>query len=49
MVFIGLAGAIVAGLIVDLTKRFDEVAKTMFPIALICFIWFVEVTSQYSV
>lgn len=43
MVFIGLGGAFVTGLVIDLTKRFDEVAKVIFPIAMICFIWFVEV------
>ena len=43
MVFTGLPGAIVTGVIIDLTKKFEEVAKVMFPIALICFIWFVEV------
>lgn len=47
MVFIGLVGAFVVGVIIDVTKKFEEVAKVMFAIALICFIWFVEVNYQH--
>ena len=43
MVFVGLAGAFVAGVIIDLTKKFEEIAKVMYAIAMICFIWFAEV------
>ena len=43
MVFVGLVGAFVAGVIIDLTKKFEEIAKVMYAIAMICFIWFAEV------
>ncbi|XP_065919337.1 solute carrier family 49 member A3-like isoform X2 [Dysidea avara] len=45
LVFVGLVGAFVSGVIIDVTKNFEGVAKVMCAFALICFIWFLEVFS----
>ena len=41
--FVGLVGAFVSGVLIDVTKNFEGVAKVMCAFALICFIWFLEV------
>ena len=43
MIFAGLIGATIAGLIIDYTKKYKEVAVVTLSIALLCFIWFTEV------
>ena len=46
--FVGLVGAFVSGVIIDVTKNFEGVAKVMCAFALICFIWFLEVRISFS-
>ena len=43
MIFTGLIGATIAGLIIDYTKKYKEVAVVSVGLALLCFIWFMEV------
>ena len=44
MIFSGLIGATCAGLIVDHFKIFKEVAVVCFSVAVLCLVWFVEVS-----
>ena len=44
MVFCGLIGATIAGLVIDHTKLFKEVAVVSLGSALLCFVWFFEVS-----
>ena len=46
MVFCGLIGATIAGLVIDFTKLFKEVAVVALGFALLCFVWFFEVRSS---
>ena len=48
MIFCGLLGATCGGLIIDHFKLFKEVAVVSFSLALLCLIWFVEVSSVLS-
>lgn len=43
MIFCGLVGATLAGLLIDFTKKFKEVAVCSLSLALLCLIWFTEV------
>ena len=43
MIFCGLAGAMVAGFIIDYTKKFKETGVAFLTLATLCIIWFVEV------
>ena len=44
MIFLGLVGATIAGLIIDYTKKFKEVAVITLAMAILCLIWFMEVS-----
>ena len=44
MIFLGLVGATIAGLIIDYTKKFKEVAVISLAMAILCLIWFMEVS-----
>ena len=44
MIFLGLIGATIAGLIADYTKKFKEIAVFTFAMAIFCMIWFMEVS-----
>ena len=44
MVFCGLVGATIAGLLIDYTKKFKEIAVVTLSLAILCLIWFTEVT-----
>ena len=41
-----MTGAIIASLILDYTKLFKEVGVISFGLAVLCFVWFVEVRSE---
>ncbi len=45
MIFSGMLGAVVGGLILDYTKLFKEVAVVAYFLAILAFIWFYEVSS----
>ena len=44
MVFCGLVGATIAGLVIDYTKLYKEVAVVTLACATFCFAWFFEVS-----
>lgn len=48
MVFCGLIGATIAGLVIDFTKLFKEVAVVALGFALLCFVWFFEVSRLHD-
>ena len=43
MIFCGLVGATIAGLLIDYTKRFKEITVVTLSLAILCLIWFTEV------
>lgn len=43
MIFSGLGGATVAGLLIDYTKKFKEIGVVSLTLATLSLIWFVEV------
>ena len=43
MIFSGMIGAFLAGLVIDFTKAFKEVAVVSYSLAILAFIWFYEV------
>ena len=43
MIFCGLVGATLAGLLIDYTKLFKDIAVVSLGFALLSFIWFTEV------
>lgn len=45
MIFSGMVGAVLAGLVLDYTKLFKEVAVVAYTLAILSFIWFYEVSS----
>ena len=45
MIFCGLVGATVAGLLIDYTKWFKEIAAVSLCFAILCLIWFTEVST----
>lgn len=44
MIFCGLIGATIAGLLIDYTKRFKEITVVSLSMAILCLIWFMEVS-----
>ena len=44
MIFCGLVGATIAGLFIDYTKLFKDVAVVAFGFAILCLVWFTEVS-----
>lgn len=48
MIFCGLVGATCGGFIIDHFKLFKEVAVVSFSLALLCLIWFVEVSGHLT-
>ena len=44
MIFCGLIGATIAGLLIDYTKRFKEITIVSLSMAILCLIWFMEVS-----
>ena len=52
MIFCGLVGATIAGLLIDYTKKFKEITVITLSLAILCLIWFMEVSikagSQYD-
>ena len=44
MIFLGLIGSTIAGLIADYTKKFKEIAVFTLAMAILCMIWFMEVS-----
>jgi hypothetical protein len=44
MIFCGLVGATIAGLLIDYTKKFKEITVVTLALAILCLIWFTEVT-----
>ena len=46
MIFMGMVGAFVASLILDFTRRYEEVAKVTLAFAILCLIWFLEVFNR---
>ena len=44
MIFCGMVGATIAGLLIDYTKKFKEIAVVSFSVAILCLIWFMEVS-----
>eukprot|EP00731_Ephydatia_muelleri_P020332 Em0013g59a len=47
-IFVGVTGAIIASLILDYTKLFKEVGVISFGLAVLCFVWFIEVSRLYD-
>ncbi len=45
MIFSGLLGGLVSGLVIDNTKKFKETGVVCLTLALLCLIWFVEVST----
>lgn len=43
MIFCGLIGATIAGVVIDYTKKYKEVAVVTLSLAMLCFVWFTEV------
>ena len=43
MIFAGLTGATIAGFILDHTKKFKDVGVVSLGLAVLCFIWLMEV------
>ena len=43
MIFCGLIGATIAGLLIDYTKRFKEIAVVSLSMTILGLIWFTEV------
>ena len=43
MIFCGLIGAVIAGVILDFTKRFKETGVISLTLAAFSIIWFIEV------
>ena len=44
MIFLGMLGAVVGGLILDYSKLFKEFAVLSYTMAIFSFIWFYEVS-----
>lgn len=43
MIFCGMVGATIAGLLIDYTKKFKEITVISLSMAILCYIWFMEV------
>ena len=48
MIFCGLVGATIAGLLIDYTKRFKEITVITLSFAILCLIWFMEVRYEWQ-
>ena len=48
MIFCGLVGATIAGLLIDYTKKFKEITVVTLSMAILCLIWFMEVSDPVS-
>ena len=46
MIFCGLVGATLAGLLIDFTKLFKEVAVVSLGLGILSFVWFTEVSTH---
>ena len=46
MIFFGLVGATLAGIIIDYTKLFKEVSVVSIAFAVLSFVWFMQVKSE---
>ena len=46
MVFCGMVGATIAGVLIDYTKRFKEITVVTLSLAILCMIWFMEVSKS---
>ena len=49
MIFCGLVGATIAGIIIDYTKKFKEVSVISVAFSVLCFVWFMEVGNNVRV
>ena len=43
MIFCGMVGATIAGVLIDYTKRFKDITVVTLALAILCMIWFMEV------
>lgn len=48
MIFSGMIGATLGGIILDFSKLFKEVAVVSYSLAILSFIWFYEVSGLYG-
>lgn len=46
MLFCGLIGAFIAGVVLDCTKRYDEVAKIALAFSVLSMVWFLQVFNR---
>lgn len=46
MIFCGLVGAFVAGVLQDCTKRYDEIAKIALALSTLSLVWFLQVFNR---
>ena len=46
MIFCGLVGATLAGLLIDFTKLFKDVAVVSLGLGILSFVWFTEVSTR---
>ena len=49
MIFCGLVGATIAGVIIDYTKKYKETAVISVAFSVLCFVWFMEVGTNLCV
>ena len=48
MIFCGLVGATIAGVLIDYTKKFKEITVVTLFLAILCLIWFMEVSTRHA-
>lgn len=48
LIFCGLIGATLAGLLIDRTKKFKEIGIASYTCGVIIFIWFIEVRLEHT-
>ena len=46
MIFCGMVGATIAGLIIDYTKRYKDITVVTLGVAILCMVWFMEVSDS---
>ena len=46
MIFCGLVGGLVAGILLDYTKRYDEIAKIALALSTLSMVWFLQVFNR---
>ena len=49
MIFSGVAGAIVISFVLDYTKKYKELGVVSLGLAVLCFLWFFEVSNIYGI